>query len=56
MNLQAKLLRVLEIGEMERVGSSKTTQGGRARDLGHQCASGRRGECRDDSGRICCSG
>ncbi len=24
MNLQAKLLRVLEIGEMERVGSSKT--------------------------------
>ena len=26
MNLQAKLLRVLEIGEMERVGSSKTKQ------------------------------
>ena len=36
MNLQAKLLRVLEIGEMERVGSSKTRTGGRARDFGHQ--------------------
>ena len=35
MNLQAKLLRVLETGEMERVGSSKTS-GGRARDLGDQ--------------------
>ncbi len=36
-NLQAKLLRVLETGEMERVGSSKTKQRQRPRHLRHQC-------------------
>ena len=43
LNLQAKLLRVLEIGEMERVGSSKTRARGRARDFGDQRGAGRRG-------------
>ena len=42
---QAKLLRVLETGELERVGSSKTQNGQRAHDLRNQCgpASGVRG-------------
>ena len=37
-NLQAKLLRVLETGEMERVGSSKTQARERACHFGDQCA------------------
>ena len=36
LNLQAKLLRVLETGELERVGSSSTRARGRARSGGHQ--------------------
>ena len=39
---QAKLLRVLESGEIERVGSSRTRQDRRARHLRHQHRSARR--------------
>ena len=56
MNLQAKLLRVLETGEMERVGSSKT----RKVDVRVISATNahlrRRGGARAVSVRICCSG
>ena len=52
---QAKLLRVLESGEMERVGSSRTRTGGCARDFRDQHRSS--GSMRRGSSfaKICCS-
>ncbi len=44
MNLQPKLLRVLETGEFERVGSSKTRRGRRADHLRHQLRPARGGD------------
>ena len=55
LNLQAKLLRVLETGEMERVGSSKTATRGCARDLGDQREPGETRSARTLPRRICCS-
>ena len=52
---QAKLLRVLETGEIERVGSSRSTARRCARDLRHQYRSACRMRCRDSFARICCS-
>ena len=56
LNLQAKMLRVLEIGEMERVGSSKTRRVDVRVISATNAASGRRGARRPISRRICCSG
>ena len=36
LKTQAKVLRVLQEGEVERLGSARTIEGGRARDRGHQ--------------------
>ena len=41
--MQAKLLRVLEEGQVERVGGDRADPGGRARDRGHASQSGRAG-------------
>jgi transcriptional regulator with GAF, ATPase, and Fis domain len=46
MNLQAKLLRVLEVGEMERVGSSKTRRVDARVIFRHQCDPQRRSQRR----------
>ena len=54
--LQPKLLRVLETGEFERVGSSRTRTRERADPLGDQRRSVRRGAARAASGRTCSSG
>ena len=55
MNLQAKLLRVLEIGEMERVGSSKTKSVD-VRVISATNAKLPRKWRTGAFGRICCSG
>ena len=55
LNLQPKLLRVLETGEFERVGSSRTRQVN-VRILSATNAQPRRTKSRPaGSGRICCS-
>ena len=55
LNLQAKLLRVLETGEFERVGIVAHASRQRADHLGHQRRSDRRKSRRTASVRICCS-
>ena len=55
MNQQAKLLRVIETGEFERVGSSKTLHCECPDHFRDQRQSARRSRGREVSGRICCS-
>ena len=52
LNMQAKLLRVLEEGEVERIGGDKADRGERSRGGGDPPRSGSAGTGGEDSGRI----
>ena len=56
LRTQAKVLRVLQEGEVERIGSQKTIAGGRARDRRHQQGPARRPSRRASSARTSTSG